>query len=158
MVARLDLADVSAIIGPINWYGPTSNLKAMFDRLVCMSGGNPREELIAHRNPEQAMRLEKTAEWEELSVNHLEGRSAGFFCYGDEGGTTVARKTCGTRAGSIPRPSHSTTSATRTRRSCGSAAIPASRCRTRSGVIARPGRESGTARTKPKTWWPKRLS
>lgn len=86
LYARLDLADAWAIIGPINWYGPTSNLKLMFDRLVCMNGGNPREELIEHKNPELAMKLEHTAEWESLSLNHLEGRTAGFFCYGDGGG------------------------------------------------------------------------
>jgi len=86
LYSRLDLADAWAIIGPINWYGPSSNLKAMFDRLVCMNGGNPREELIDHKNPEQAMALERSPDWSELSVNHLEGRTAGFFCYGDEGG------------------------------------------------------------------------
>jgi len=32
--SRLDLADTLAIIGPINWYGPSSHLKAMFVRLV----------------------------------------------------------------------------------------------------------------------------
>ena len=85
LYARLDLADAWAILGPINWYGPTSNLKLMFDRLVCMNGGNPREDLIDHKNPEKAMALEKTPGWRELSVNHLEGRTAGFFCYGDEG-------------------------------------------------------------------------
>ena len=82
---RLDLADAWAIIGPINWYGPTSNLKLMFDRLVCMSGGNPREDLIDHKDPEKAMRLEKSPEWKELSLNHLEGRTAAFFCYSDDG-------------------------------------------------------------------------
>jgi NADPH-dependent FMN reductase len=86
LYARLDLADAWAIIGPINWYGPTSNLKAMFDRLVCANGGNPREDLIGHKNAELAMRLEHAPEWEELSINHLEGRTAGFFCYGDGGG------------------------------------------------------------------------
>jgi len=45
LYARLDLADAWAIIGPVNWYSCSSNLKAMFDRLVCMNGGNPREEL-----------------------------------------------------------------------------------------------------------------
>ncbi|NUO39918.1 MAG: flavodoxin family protein [Gemmatimonadaceae bacterium] len=85
MYARLDLADAWAIIGPHNWYGASSNLKLMFDRLVCMNGGNPKEELIDHKNPEKAMALEHAADWEELSVNHLEGRTAGFFCYGDEG-------------------------------------------------------------------------
>ncbi|MFN8393009.1 MAG: NAD(P)H-dependent oxidoreductase [Bdellovibrionota bacterium] len=86
LYSRLDLADAWAIIGPINWYGPSSNLKLMFDRLVCMNGGNPREDLIEHKDPELAMQLEHTKVWEELSVNHLEGRTAGFFCYGDYGG------------------------------------------------------------------------
>jgi len=86
LYARLDLADAWAIIGPVNWYGPSSNLKAMFDRLVCMNGGNPREDLIGHKDPERAIALEHSAQWKELSRNHLEGRSAGFFCYGDGGG------------------------------------------------------------------------
>ena len=47
--ARLDMADAWVIIGPINWYAPSSNLKLMFDRLVCMNGGNPDEKLIEHK-------------------------------------------------------------------------------------------------------------
>lgn len=86
LYARLDLADAWAIIGPVNWYSASSNLKAMFDRLVCMNGGNPREELIGHKDPTRAIELEQSAEWQALSQNHLEGRSAGFFCYGDGGG------------------------------------------------------------------------
>jgi hypothetical protein len=86
LYSRLDQADAWAIIGPVNWYGASTNLKAMFDRLVCANGGNPREELIAHKNPELAMELEHSPEWPELSVNHLEGRTAGFFLYGDGGG------------------------------------------------------------------------
>lgn len=85
LYARLDLADAWAVIGPHNWYGPSSNLKLMFDRLVCMNGGNPREDLIDHKDPEKAMALEHSPEWEALSVNHLEGRTAAFFCHGDEG-------------------------------------------------------------------------
>jgi len=86
---RLDLADAWAFITPVNWYGPTSNLKAMFDRLVCMNGGNPREDLIGHKDPERAIALERSREWEQLSQNHLEGRSAAFFCYGDGGGNEL---------------------------------------------------------------------
>ena len=85
LYARLDLADAWAFIGPVNWYGPTSNLKLMFDRLVCMNGGNPREDLIDHTDPEKAMELEHAPEWQELSLNHLEGRTAAFFCYSDAG-------------------------------------------------------------------------
>jgi len=91
LYARLDLADAWAVIGPINWYGPPSNLKLMFDRLVCMNGGNPREDLIEHKNPELAMRLECAPEWQELSCNHLEGRTAAFFVYGDEGGDEIGK-------------------------------------------------------------------
>jgi len=86
LYARLDLADAWAIIGPVNWYGPSSNLKAMFDRLVCMNGGNPREDLIDHKDPALAIKLEHSPEFDRLSQNHLEGRSAAFFCYGDGGG------------------------------------------------------------------------
>jgi hypothetical protein len=70
----------------VNWYGSSSNLKAMFDRLVCMNGGNPREDLIGHKDPALAIQLEHSPEWVQLSRNHLEGRSAAFFCYGDGGG------------------------------------------------------------------------
>jgi multimeric flavodoxin WrbA len=86
LYSRLDLADAWAFIAPVNWYGPTTNMKAMFDRLVCMNGGNPREDLIDHKDPEKAIALEHSPLWEELSVNHLEGRTAAFFCYGDGGG------------------------------------------------------------------------
>ncbi len=86
LYARLDMADAWAIIAPINWYGPTSNLKLLFDRLVCMNGGNPDEKLIDHKDPEKAMALEHSEEWEKLSINHLEGRTAAFFIYGDDGG------------------------------------------------------------------------
>jgi hypothetical protein len=85
LYARLDMADAWAIIGPANWFGPTSNIKLMFDRLVCMNGGNPREDIIKHKDPELAMKLEHTPEWEDLSINHLEGRTAAFFCYTDGG-------------------------------------------------------------------------
>lgn len=86
LYSRLDLADAWAVVGPINWYAPSSNLKLMFDRLVCMNGGNPREDLIDHKDPEKARALEHSPEWGQLSRNHLEGRTAGFFCYGDGGG------------------------------------------------------------------------
>jgi multimeric flavodoxin WrbA len=89
LYARLDMADAWAIIGPINWYAPPSNLKLMFDRLVCMNGGNPDEKTIGHKNPEKAMALEHSEGWKEMSLNHLEGRTAAFFCYGDEGGLEI---------------------------------------------------------------------
>jgi hypothetical protein len=57
----------------------------MFDRLVCMSGGNPRPDLIDKKSTLKAQALEKSPQWQELTRNHLEGRTAAFFCYGNLG-------------------------------------------------------------------------
>jgi hypothetical protein len=89
LYGRLARADAWAFIGPVWWYGPTTNLKAMFDRLVCMSGGNPRPDLIDKKNTQKAQALERSPEWRELSRNHLEGRSAAFFCYGNLGASDL---------------------------------------------------------------------
>lgn len=89
LYSRLDLADAWAFVGPIHWYAPTSNLKLMFDRLVCMSGGNPREDLIGHKDPERAAQFERSPLWPQLRQNHLEGRTAAFFCHGDRGADEI---------------------------------------------------------------------
>jgi multimeric flavodoxin WrbA len=85
LYGRLARADAWAIIGPVNWYGPSTNLKAMFDRLVCMNGGNPRPDLIDKKNTLKAQALERSPLWQQISKNHLSGRTAAFFCYGDDG-------------------------------------------------------------------------
>jgi multimeric flavodoxin WrbA len=85
LYGRLARADAWAFVGPVNWYGPSSNLKTMFDRLVCMNGGNPRPDLIDKKDTLKAQALERSLLWRTLSRNHLSGRTAGFFCYGDDG-------------------------------------------------------------------------
>jgi hypothetical protein len=85
LYGRLARSDAWAVIGPVNWYAPSTNAKTMFDRLVCMSGGNPRPDLIDKKNTLKAQALERSELWKTLSRNHLEGRTAGFFCYGDAG-------------------------------------------------------------------------
>lgn len=85
LYGRLARADAWAFVGPVNWYAPSSNLKAMFDRLVCMNGGNPRPDLIDKKDTLKAQALERSPLWRELSKNHLSGRTAAFFCYGDDG-------------------------------------------------------------------------
>jgi hypothetical protein len=85
LYARLARADAWAFIAPVWWYGPTTNMKSMFDRLVCASGGNPRPDLIDKKSTAKAQALEKSPLWQQLTRNHLEGRTAAFFCYGNEG-------------------------------------------------------------------------
>jgi multimeric flavodoxin WrbA len=89
LYGRLARADGWAFIGPMNWYGPSTSFKLMFDRLVCMNGGNPRPDLIDKKDTLKAQTLERDPLWRELSKNHLEGRTAAFFTYGDEGGPDI---------------------------------------------------------------------
>jgi len=86
---RIYAADAIMICSPVNWYGPTSSMKMMFDRLICANGGNPDEKLISHKDGALAARLEHSPKWKELSLNHLEGRTTGFFVYGDDGGDEI---------------------------------------------------------------------
>lgn len=50
-----------------------------------MEAGQDSEALIGHKDPARALELERSPAWKALSQNHLEGRSAAFFCYGDGG-------------------------------------------------------------------------
>ncbi|KRA71696.1 hypothetical protein ASD89_12110 [Caulobacter sp. Root656] len=85
LYGRLARADAWAFIGPTNWYGPSSNFKLMFDRLVCAAGGNPRPDLIDKKDTLKAQALERSPQWRRLTRNHLEGRTAAFFTYCDGG-------------------------------------------------------------------------
>jgi multimeric flavodoxin WrbA len=158
LYARLDLADAWAIVGPVNWYAPSSSLKLMFDRLVCMNGGNPDETTIGHKDPERAMALEHTPKWEAMSVNHLEGRSAAFFCYGDGGGDEMDAnnrpKFSATPSILMVTRSRSRICGRPTRRWCGSVATAASKYRIGCGDTMNRDTGASTATTKrPRTIW-----
>jgi multimeric flavodoxin WrbA len=86
---RIYAADAILVCAPMNWYGPTSSMKLLFDRLVCANGGNPDENLINHKDGAVAAALEKSLQWKKLSLNHLEGRTAAFFVYGDAGSDEI---------------------------------------------------------------------
>lgn len=73
------------VVTPINWYSVPTQLKAMFDRLVCANGGNPYPELTDYKDRDMSRRLEVLPEWQLLSRNHLGGRTAAFLVYGDGG-------------------------------------------------------------------------
>jgi multimeric flavodoxin WrbA len=91
LYGRLARSDAWAFIGPMNWYAPTTGFKLMFDRLVCMNGGNPRPDLIDKKNTLKAQALERSELWTDLTKNHLEGRTAAFFTYGDDGGPDIGK-------------------------------------------------------------------
>lgn len=141
-------ADARAFIGPINWYGPTTNFKLLFDRLVCMNGGNPRPDLIEKKNALLAQALERSSQWRELSKNHLEGRSAAFFCYRDRGGAdldaTGRPKILVHKEWFDPKAEPYDNERDATKAWCGNVVIAALRFRTRCGAMRRSGSENYT--------------
>ena len=156
LYARFDMADAWAIIGPVNWYGPTSNLKAMFDRMVCMNGGNPDETTIRHKDPEAAMALEHDEVWPTMSLNHLEGRTAGSSATATVAATSWTPSD-GRRSFVIPSTSIRPASRSRrcvrpTHRWSGNAVTAASRCPTACGSTWSSVWEKSTATIRPKTW------
>jgi hypothetical protein len=86
LYARLDMADAWAIIGPIKLVCAFNKSESPIRPVGVHEWRQPDEKTINHKNPEKAIELEKTDAWKQLSQNHLEGRTAGFFCYGDQGG------------------------------------------------------------------------
>jgi hypothetical protein len=50
-----------------------------------MNGGNPRQDPIDKKDTLKAQVLEHSPLWSEPSANYLSGRTAAFFCYGDDG-------------------------------------------------------------------------
>lgn len=76
------------VFTPIHWYSVSSQVKNMFDRLVCASMTLTREdaeELGIGKDAKVSRQYAKDGRFDYLLKNHLEGRYAGFFVHGDDG-------------------------------------------------------------------------
>lgn len=76
---------------PINWSSCSGVVKSFFDRLVCASLSMTAEqakEILGEdvKNSKKTRELEKSGKYNNLLKNHLEGKFAGFFAHGNEGG------------------------------------------------------------------------
>lgn len=90
---RLEQADGFMVLTPVHWYSVTSQVKAMFDRLVCCNLTLTTEqanELGIGKDAEKSRALEKFGEYNQLLVNHYEGKYAAFLIHGDAGGKDYA--------------------------------------------------------------------
>lgn len=77
------------IVTPVNWYGPSSPIKLMMDRLVCADGGNPDPTSTHGKNAQEAKR-EELKGWP--YPRHLDGRLFSVVVHGDvEGAENVRR-------------------------------------------------------------------
>jgi multimeric flavodoxin WrbA len=93
---KLEKADGFVVFSPIHWYSVSTQVKAMFDRLVCASMSltvEQSEELGIGKDAEVSRIYAKDGGFSHLLKNHLEGKYAGFFIHGDDGANDyVGRK------------------------------------------------------------------
>ena len=87
---RLLKADAFIVFSPINWWSVTSQVKAMFDRLVCGSltiTADQAQELWPNdaKNARKTKKFSKTDEYKKMVKNHYEGKVGAFYVHGDDG-------------------------------------------------------------------------
>ena len=88
---KLEECDAFLVFSPIHWYSVSSQVKAMFDRLVCANQTLTREDALEIlgkgnlKNSEITGKFAQSGEYNHLLKNHLEGKVAGFYIHGDDG-------------------------------------------------------------------------
>ncbi|NBO22432.1 flavodoxin family protein [bacterium] len=88
---KLELCDAFLVVSPIHWYSVSTQVKAMFDRLVCANQTITREEAISimgkgnTKNSKVTGRTELSGKYKDMLKNHLKGKTAAFFVHGDNG-------------------------------------------------------------------------
>jgi multimeric flavodoxin WrbA len=88
---KLEECDGFFVLTPINWSSCTSVVKSFFDRLVCANltiTAEEAQELMDGdiKDSKKSRELEKSGKYSAMLKNHLEGKRAGFFAHGNEGG------------------------------------------------------------------------
>lgn len=88
----LQECDAFIIVSPIHWHSLTSQVKLLFDRLVCINQTLTIEDarkLMGDyddiKNPDITGKFARSGKYDEMLRNHLEGKVAGFYVHGDDG-------------------------------------------------------------------------
>jgi multimeric flavodoxin WrbA len=88
---KLEQCDAFLIVSPIHWYSVSSQVKAMFDRLVCANLTITKQQAIQFfgegniKNAQLTGQSELEGLYKDELRNHLEGKWAAFFAHGDNG-------------------------------------------------------------------------
>lgn len=89
---KLEECDGFFVLTPINWSSCSSVVKSFFDRLVCASlsiTAEEAKELFGEddiKNSKKTRAAEQSGKYNGMLKNQLEGKVAGFFAQGNEGG------------------------------------------------------------------------
>lgn len=88
---KLESCDAFIVVSPIHWYSVSTQVKAMFDRLVCVNQTITQEQAVQifgkgnTKNSELTGKAEIFGQYKHLLKNHLEGKWAAFYVHGDDG-------------------------------------------------------------------------
>jgi multimeric flavodoxin WrbA len=88
---KLQQCDAFIIVSPIHWYSVSTQVKSMFDRLVCVNmtlTKEQAEEIFGKdniKNSEITGNAEIYGKYKHLLKNHLAGKLAAFYVHGDDG-------------------------------------------------------------------------
>lgn len=94
---KLEACDAFVVATPVNWYGPSTQVKAMFDRLVCANLTLTTSAALKVlgpgnlKNPGVTRVADKQRKADHLLKNHLAGRLACFIIHGDAGADDYER-------------------------------------------------------------------
>lgn len=83
--------DAFVVVSPIHWFALSSQVKTLFDRLVCVNQTlaiDDAKKLLGDediKNSEKTGKLAKSGKYSNLLRNHLEGKVAAFYVHGDDG-------------------------------------------------------------------------
>ena len=94
---KMERADGFAVFTPVHWYAPTSQVKALFDRLVCINLTLTEEqarELYGKdiKDPKLTTEAEQSGKYRDLLKNHYEGKVGAFFIHGDDGADDYVKR------------------------------------------------------------------
>jgi multimeric flavodoxin WrbA len=88
---KLEQCDGFLVVSPIHWYSVSTQVKAMFDRLVCANQTVTKEQAIQIfgegniKMSDLTGQAELEGKYKSLLKNHLEGKFASFLIHGDDG-------------------------------------------------------------------------
>jgi intein/homing endonuclease len=82
--------DAFLIFSPIHWHSLSSQIKTLFDRLVCVNQTltiDDAKKIMGDniKNSKVTGSLSKSGKYDNMLRNHLEGKVAGFWVQGDDG-------------------------------------------------------------------------
>lgn len=87
----LQECDAFIVVSPIHWHSLSSQVKLLFDRLVCINQTLTVEDakkLMGKdniKNSEVTGKFSRSGKYDDMLRNHLEGKVAGFYVHGDDG-------------------------------------------------------------------------